>query len=56
MKRSEKTKRLCKEYGLHVPIVMAPMARACPPVLAAALSYAGGMGASGVLMLESHQI
>ena len=56
MKRSEKTKRLCKEYGLRVPIVMAPMARACPPVLAAALSYAGGMGASGVLMLEPHQI
>ena len=56
MKRSEKTKRLCKEYGLRVPIVMAPMARACPPALAAAVGYASGMGACGVLMLEPHQI
>ena len=56
MKRSEKTKRLCKEHGLRVPIVMAPMARVCPPALAAAVSNAGGVGACGVLMLEPHQI
>ena len=56
MKRSEKTKRFCKEYGLRVPIVMPPIARACPPALGVAVSNAGGMGACGVLMLEQHQI
>ena len=35
---------------------MAPMAGACPPALAAAVSNAGGMGACGALMLNSGQI
>ena len=56
MKQLENTKRFCEEYGLRVPILMAPMAGACTPALAAAVSNAGGMGACGVLMLEPHQI
>ena len=35
---------------------MAPMVGASPPALAAAVSNAGGMGACGVLMLNSGQI
>ena len=56
MKQLEKTKRFREEYGLTVPIIMAPMAGACPPALAAAVSNAGGMGACGSLMLDSEQI
>ncbi len=56
MEHLEKTKRFCDEYGLTVPIIMAPMAGACPPALAAAVSNAGGMGACGSLMLNSGQI
>ena len=44
MEQLEKTKRFREEYGLAVPIIMAPMAGACPPSLAAAVSNAGGMG------------
>ena len=56
MKHLEKTKRFCQEYELGIPIIMAPMAGACPPALAAAVSNAGGMGACGSLMLDSGQI
>ena len=56
MEQLEKTKRFREEYGLTVPIIMAPMAGACPPALAAAVSNAGGMGACGSLMLNSGQI
>ncbi len=40
----------CARYGLGVPILMAPMAAACPPGLAIAVASAGGMGAMGALM------
>ena len=56
MKQLEKTKRFLEEYELALPIIMAPMAGASPPALAAAVSNAGGMGACGVLMLNSRQI
>ena len=40
----------CRRYGLRVPILMAPMAGACPASLAAAVANAGGMGGLGALM------
>lgn len=40
----------CDRFGLAVPILMAPMAGACPPALAAAVAEAGGMGAAGVVL------
>ena len=55
MKQLEK-KGFLEEYELALPIIMAPMAGACPPALAAAVSNAGGMGACGALMLNSGQI
>ena len=39
----------CQAYSLTRPIVMAPMAGACPPALAAAVASAGGMGAGGMV-------
>jgi nitronate monooxygenase len=40
----------CASYGLRAPILMAPMAGACPASLAAAVANAGGMGAMGALL------
>src|SRR3954468_17016094 len=40
----------CRKYGLRVPILMAPMAGACPVGLAAAVANAGGMGGLGALL------
>ena len=48
--------RFARDYGLRVPILMAPMAGACPPALAAAVADAGGMGACGALLLDESGI
>ncbi|HEY7334664.1 MAG TPA: nitronate monooxygenase [Bryobacteraceae bacterium] len=40
----------CERYGLKLPILMAPMAGACPANLAVAVANAGGMGGMGALM------
>jgi nitronate monooxygenase len=40
----------CARYGLRVPILMAPMAGACPVSLAAAVANGGGMGGMGALL------
>jgi nitronate monooxygenase len=37
-------------YGLKVPILLAPMAGACPASLSIAVANAGGMGAMGALL------
>jgi nitronate monooxygenase len=40
----------CAKYGLQLPILLAPMAGACPVSLSIAVANAGGMGAMGALM------
>ncbi|MCD9031588.1 nitronate monooxygenase [Luteimonas sp. Y-2-2-4F] len=40
----------CRRFGLSRPILMGPMAGACPPALAAAVADAGGMGAMGAVL------
>jgi nitronate monooxygenase len=45
-----RAERFCEEYGLKLPILLAPMAGACPPGLSIAVANAGGMGAMGALM------
>jgi len=42
----------CERFGLKVPVLLAPMAGACPHALSIAVANAGGMGAAG-LLLES---
>ena len=42
----------CRDHGLEVPVLMAPMAGACPPALAIAVGRAGGMGACGALTMD----
>ena len=42
--------------GIRVPVLMAPMAGACPPALAIAVGQAGGMGACGTLLMGPEAI
>lgn len=41
---------LCERYGIGAPILLAPMAGACPAGLSIAVARAGGMGAAGLLL------
>jgi nitronate monooxygenase len=45
-----RAKEFCAVYGLEVPILLAPMAGACPVALSAAVANAGAMGAMGALL------
>ncbi len=51
-----RTQAFCDAFDLEVPILMAPMAGACPPELAIAVGKAGGMGACGCLLMRPEQI
>jgi nitronate monooxygenase len=48
----ERAAAFCARYGLQVPIVLAPMAGACPASLSIAVANAGGMGAMGALLSQ----
>ncbi|MGE5269392.1 MAG: NAD(P)H-dependent flavin oxidoreductase [Thiohalocapsa sp.] len=45
----QRAAQFCRRFGLQVPILMAPMAGACPVGLAAAVANAGGLGGLGAL-------
>jgi nitronate monooxygenase len=45
----DRAKAFCDRYGLALPILLAPMAGACPASLSIAVGNAGGMGAMGAL-------
>lgn len=46
----------CEQFNLGVPILMAPMASACPASLAIAIANAGGLGGCGALMMQPEAI
>jgi nitronate monooxygenase len=46
----------CEQFNLRVPILMAPMASACPASLAVAIANAGGLGGCGALMMQPDAI
>jgi nitronate monooxygenase len=46
----------CRRFGLRVPILLAPMAGACPPSLSIAVARAGGLGAGGALLWTPDEI
>lgn len=46
----QRAEAFAADYGLRLPIIMAPMAGASPSALAAAVARAGGMGALGAMM------
>lgn len=42
--------------GIRLPILLAPMAGACPPSLSIAVANAGGLGACGALLMSPDEI
>lgn len=46
----------CERFGLDIPVLLAPMAGACPPSLSVAVMRAGGLGACGALLMSPQQI
>jgi len=51
-----RAERFAAAYDLRLPILMAPMAGACPASLAIAVARAGGMGACGALLMNPDAI
>lgn len=45
-----------EKLGIRVPILLAPMAGACPPSLSIAVANAGGLGACGALLMNPEAI
>lgn len=59
MQSSAVTSRIeafCRRFGVSVPILLAPMAGACPVPLSAVLANAGSMGAMGAVLSSSADI
>ncbi|MEE4384719.1 MAG: hypothetical protein V2J02_22205, partial [Pseudomonadales bacterium] len=52
----ERVDAFCRAFGLRVPVLLAPMAGACPPALSITVARAGGMGACGCLTLGTEAI
>ena len=42
----------CSSYGLRIPVLVAPMAGACPPSLSIAVAGAGGLGGCGAVAMK----
>jgi nitronate monooxygenase len=47
---AERARAFCARFGLRLPILLAPMAGACPASLSIAVGEAGGMGAMGAVL------
>jgi nitronate monooxygenase len=45
-----------ERIGIRLPILLAPMAGACPPALSIAVANAGGLGACGALLMSPDAI
>ena len=52
----ERAQVFCTRFGLEVPILLAPMAGACPASLSIAVAKAGGLGAGGALLWPPDEI
>jgi nitronate monooxygenase len=52
----ERAEIFCHRFGLRIPILLAPMAGACPPALSIAIANAGGLGACGALLMQPSEI
>ncbi|HEY3839721.1 MAG TPA: nitronate monooxygenase family protein [Bryobacteraceae bacterium] len=52
----DRASSFCQRIGTSVPILLAPMAGACPPALSIAVANAGGLGACGALLMPPEAI
>jgi nitronate monooxygenase len=46
----------CTRFGLRLPILLAPMAGACPPALSIAVANTGGLGGCGATLMPPREI
>ncbi len=53
---TERAQRFAEWVGIRIPILLAPMAGACPPSLSIAVAEAGGLGACGALLMKPEEI
>ncbi len=51
-----RARAFCENFNIRVPILMAPMAGACPASLAVAVANAGGLGGCGALLMQPDAI
>ena len=51
-----RARAFCEAFDIRVPVLMAPMAGACPASLAVAVANAGGLGGCGALLMPPHAI
>lgn len=51
-----RAQRFVDRLGIRLPILLAPMAGACPPSLSIAVANAGGLGACGALLMKPAEI
>lgn len=52
----ERARAFSGHMGTRIPILLAPMAGACPPALSIAVANAGGLGACGALLMTPEAI
>jgi len=52
----ERAENFADEFGLECPVLLGPMAGACPVGLSIAVAKGGGMGACGALLMEPSAI
>ncbi|WP_119303021.1 NAD(P)H-dependent flavin oxidoreductase [Dongia deserti] len=52
----ERAQAFCQRFGLRLPILLAPMAGACPPSLSIAVANAGGLGGCGATLMQPAEI
>jgi nitronate monooxygenase len=51
-----RAEKFANRLGVPLPILLAPMAGACPPSLSISVANAGGLGACGALMMQPEEI
>lgn len=52
----QRAQAFCDRFGGDLPLLLAPMAGACPPQLSVAVMGAGGWGAAGALLMSPAEI
>ena len=54
--RPDRCAAFCSTLGLRIPILLAPMAGACPPSLSLAVARAGALGGCGAVLMQPDAI
>ncbi len=52
----DRAQAFAERFGLRMPVLLAPMAGACPPSLSIAVAEGGGLGACGATMMRPDEI